>query len=333
RAKAMKTQNNPSSTSKPGQPIKLHPALEQPENLFTPKTYREFIELVMQIEEERYRLRVLMSSKYATAKKRNASSEYRQDDFLRSQSQIAKQEYFQRLPNHLLAICPYCHLPILQPVDHFSLMGFDPSLNIQWIYSRHEEVAFNPPRQWCVNHQLFTRVYVNLHGMHADDLPPWAVRGKWPTIFVHAPILIVWPLIARQTSAVIHALPIGRLDDPEPIHRYTAYFVTYFLGNESNLHTEEMHVSTDRGGPATDGVQFDTDLVKWVKAGRLYWLDPANPERLVKGPVETFPYANVQPQGWYQILEGGRINGPNPYYQVWQGEAPPHDVSFPKTIE
>ncbi|MBU0512268.1 MAG: hypothetical protein KJ638_11295, partial [Chloroflexi bacterium] len=209
----MKTQNNPSSTSKPGQPIKLHPALEQPENLFTLETYREFIEHVIDRDKERTRLRVLMSLKYATAKARNASSEYRAEDFLRNQGQIAKQEYFHRLPNHLLAVCPYCHLPILQPVDHFSLMGFAPYLYIQWVYSRHEEVAFNPPRQWCSDHQLFTRVYVNLHGMHAGDLPPRAVSGKWPTIFVHAPIVIVWPLIARQTSAVIHALPIGRLDD------------------------------------------------------------------------------------------------------------------------
>lgn len=68
---------------------------------------------------------------------------------------------------------------------------------------------------------------------------------------------------------------------------------------------------------SVEGVET-TDLVKWVRAGRLFWLNPDNPRELVRGPVEDFPYANVQPQGWYEILEGGRINGPNPYYQVWQ---------------
>jgi hypothetical protein len=132
---------------------------------------------------------------------------------------------------------------------------------------------------------------------------------------------------------VVHALPIGRLDDPEPIHRYTAYFVTYFVGDESNLYTNEMWVPNDLGEPATGGVQIDTDLLKWVRAGRLFWMDPEDTSRLVKGPAEEFPYANIQPQGWYEFTEGGQVDGPRPYASVWEGEAPTHDESFPKTIE
>jgi hypothetical protein len=144
---------------------------------------------------------------------------------------------------------------------------------------------------------------------------------------------MVWPLVARHTSAVIHALPVGRLDDGEPNHRYTAYYVTYFAGDDTNLRTEEMWVYTDTGEPATGAVQCDRDVIKWVKAGRLFWLNPDDPGQLVRGPVEAFPYANVQMKGWYNILEGGRLDGPKPYARNWQGKAPPHDESFPETIK
>jgi hypothetical protein len=147
-----------------------------------------------------------------------------------------------------------------------------------------------------------------------------------------APHVMVWPLIARYTSAVMHALPIGRLDDAEPAHHYTAYMVTYFVGEGSNLY-EQMWVPTEFRGPATDGVQVDIDLLKWVRAGRLYWLDREDTSRLVKGPAEAFPYADVEPKGWYYIRPGGQMDGPHPYYQIWQGQAPPHDESFPRSIE
>ena len=132
---------------------------------------------------------------------------------------------------------------------------------------------------------------------------------------------------------MLHALPIGRLDDKEPIHRYTAYFCTYFAGDWTNLLSEEMWVPNDLGGPAMGLVQVDIDLKKWVKADRLFWLDPDDQSQLVQGPAEAFPYADVQPVGWYRIVRGGQMDGPHPYYTVWQGGAPTHDQSFPKTIE
>lgn len=178
-------------------------------------------------------------------------------------------------------------------------------------------------------------VSVNLHGLTLDDLPEWALqRERWMRMD-SAPYVMVWPLIARQTSVVVHTVPIGRLDDPEPIHRYTAYFVTYFAGDETNLYTEEMWVPTDLGGPATGAVEIDTNLAKWVRAGRLFWLDPNDVNRLVKEPTEAFPYTypHIQPQGWYEIIEGGQVDGPRSYHKVWRGTAPPHDESFPETIE
>jgi hypothetical protein len=247
------------------------------------------------------------------------------------QFRLLRKEYFQRLPVHLVAQCPYCGSRILQSVDSFSLIGFYPLLNMTELYRDPEWSASRPPRQRC-RHALLATVSVNLNGLIPDDLPAWALQRKWGKLD-SAPRVMVWPLIARQTSAVIHALPIGRLNDPEPADHYTAYFVTYFADDATNLYTEEMWVPNDLGGPATEGVYYDPDLIKWVKAGRLFWLDPDEPDRLVRGTVEAFPYANIQPQGWYEIVEGGQVDGPKSYYMVWQGDAPRHDESFPKTIE
>lgn len=319
------------SASKPGDRIVLDPFITQPKDMLTPVTYRELLERVRQNLQEYARLYDL-HLRYATSQERFESPEKKQMDLLKDQFRLLRQEYLRRLPIHLLAQCPYCGSRLLQPVDTFSLTGFHPRLNIADLYhGRGWRAAKQAPRQRC-EHALLAMVSVNLNGLIPNDAPEWALQRKWMTLDA-APHVLVWPLIARQTSAVVHALPIGRLDDPEPIHRYTAYFVTCFVSDESNLYAKEMWVPTDLGEPATDGVQIDTDLVKWVKAGRLHWLDPEDTGRLMHGPIKAFPYANVQPQGWYEIIEGGRVDGPHPHQLLWQGKAPPHNKSFSKTIE
>lgn len=316
--------------NKPGTQIVLDSLLGQRVNVFNPLTYREFLERQGHAFQEYSRLYDLHLT-YKTPQERFESPERAQMQLLKEQFGLLRQEYFQRLPIHLLARCPYCDAPVLQPVDSFSLIGFYPLLNVSELYRDPEWSTGRPPRQRC-QHAVLVTLSVNLNGLMPDDLPTWALQRRWLKLD-SAPRVMVWPLIARQTSAVIGALPIGRLDDPEPIHRYTAYFVTYFAGDATNLYTEEMWVPTDLGGPATDGVHYDLDLLKWVKAGRLFWLNPDDPSQLINAPAEAFPYANIQPQGWYEIVEGGRVDGPHPYHQVWQGDAPRHDESFPKTIE
>jgi len=320
---------SPTTMSKP---VLIQPlVIPRPENEFDTASYKESLEPLRQNREAYSRLYDLHLQ--YEKEERWEAPERKQMELLHREWSLLRLEYFRRLPIQPIAQCPYCGSYILQPVDIFSLIGFYPLLNIDDLYHGIPWCADRLSLKWqhC-EHFIITTFSVNLHNLTPDDPPSWMLRRRWITMH-SAPRVMVWPLIAHQTSAVIHALPIGRLDDLEPMHRYTIYFVSYFGGSTTNLYTEAMWVPTDLGGPATEGVYYDLDLIKWVKAGRLFWLDPDNPELLMRGPAEAFPYANIQPKGWYEIVEGGRIDGPKSYNTTWQGLALPHDESYPKTVE
>lgn len=303
-----------------GERIQLEKSIKQPQQLFDWETYNKFLNQRGSLEQEYKRL--------ASTMDRATSRAYLQ------RLREMRDEYISRLPLHLLAVCPYCQGRIIQPVDSFSLAGFYPLLNIPDHYlSGTEWFSSQRPRRQC-RHALFATISLNFNKLTPNDLPTWMLQRKWNWIAA-SPLLIAWPLVAQRTSAVIQPLPIGRLDDSEPLHRYTAYFITYFASDLSNLKTKELWVSGDMGRPATEGVYYDPDLIKWVKAKRLFWLDPDNPARLVSGLEDKFPYIDIQPQGRYRLIENGDTEGPNPYKPrfIWQGNAPHHDESFSKTIE
>jgi hypothetical protein len=314
-----------------GAKIELLTDMLQPKDVFTPDTYYRFLASVRQKRHERRELGDLISNKYETPRERLDSREYEQLQVMEWELVQLSREYTRRLPIHLFARCPYCGMHILQPLDSFSLLGLAPGFDTRKLYYKYQWVESPRPRQRC-RHALLATVALNLYGRRPDDLPAWALTTEWKDLDV-GPCLMVWPLVARRTSAVVHALPIGRLDDPEPIHRYTAYVVTYFFDDGSNLGSEEMWVPNSGGGPAMGAVQIDPDLVKWLRAGRLYWLNPASPSELLSGPEEAFPYAGIRPQGWYTIVAGGHLYGPRPYASMWQGQPPPHDESFPRSVE
>jgi hypothetical protein len=320
--------------SKPGDRIVLDPSIEQPENVFNITTYKELLEQARHLSSESNRLWQSMSS--YPIEELPQRPEFEPRSLIHKKLHLLMEEYRSRLPIHLLAQCPYCGVHILQPVDSFSLLGFDGNFGAAKLYGGEYQWSSPPPRQRCT-HALCATLSVSLNGLQPNDLIGWILGDKLHnrTMEIRAsPYVMVWPLLARHTRAVIHALPIGRLDDEESIHRYTAYFVTYFVGDQSNLcDANEMWVANEYGGPAMGWVKEDSDLLRWVKADRLHWLDPDDTSQLVNGPPEAFPYANVRPKGCYYILRDGRLDGPNPHHWTWQGQVPSHDESYSSPIE
>jgi hypothetical protein len=306
----------------------------QPPDVFTLQTYREHVRQIVQLSEELRQIHAVLQT--YPMKKRSRGSKSNQFDRISSQINSLSSTYIQRLPIMMLAQCPYCATYIWQPVDVFSLMGLGAYLQAEKIYRGNDEwYGLSLYRQLC-SHALCATLAINLNGRMPDDLVGWMIGETIPTInyLTLEPRLMVWPLVARHTSAVLRVLPIGRLDDDIPRHHYTAYFVTYFAANDTDLYTQKLWVNNDAGGPATGGVQTDANLLKWVRAGRLHWMDSDNNNRMAQGPAEEFPYAKVRPQGEfkkYKILKNGQVDF-SPTIS-WEGHAPEHDDSFTCTIE
>jgi hypothetical protein len=312
-----------------GEKIELHPNIPQPSDVFDWNGYRDLLQKAKWNQDESSYWHKTMQA--LPKQMRHKGYESERFHTLADQFRTLMQEYRSRLPIQLLAQCPYCDTYILQPVDVFSLLGLHSNYKAIEVFYGHEAWHKVSPFKQICPHALCATVSVNLNGRTPDDLAPWLHGAK--LLMLHtAPRVIIWPLLARYTSAVIHSLPIGRLDDEAPSHHYTMYIATYFVREDSNLHTPELWVPNEFGQPATGAVWFDVDLLKWVQAGRLFWMDPENIFHLIQGPPESFPYTGIDPH-WYDILPNGQINGPNRYANSWKGHVPlPHE-SYSRSFE
>jgi hypothetical protein len=328
RSKIMSAHFSAISICRMGEKIELHPDIPQPANVFDWNGYLDLLQRAKwNREESSYWHKTMQALPKTTRYKGYESERYHT---LADQFRTLTKEYRSRLPIHLLAQCPYCDTYILQPVDVFSLMGFHGDYKaIEMFYGQESWRKVTPYKQICP-HALCATVSVNLNGRTPDDLAPWLLGAKLHTLH-SAPHVMIWPLLARYTSAVMHALPMGRLDDEEPTHHYTMYIATYFVRDDSNVHSPDLWVPNEFGQPATGAVWIDMDVLKWVRANRLFWMDTENILRLIKGPPEAFPYAGIKP-GWYDILPNGHIDGIHRYANSWKGHAPLPDESYERGI-
>ena len=104
--------------------------------------------------------------------------------------------------------------------------------------------------------------------------------------FVMKPLMRI-----KDSYAVIRTLPIGDFDDLESPHRYTAHFTTYFTIDESTFD------NVMQPAYATQSLVIysiaDYELHKWVKAGKVFWIDEDDPKlSLHSGQDTDFPYGN-----------------------------------------
>jgi hypothetical protein len=320
---------NPLRLCRLGERIELDPTIRQPAEVFDFDSYKAFLGQARALHEQKSRIHAAIQT--YPQKERSKTQEWSQYDVISNQYRSLVESYLHRLPVQRLAQCPYCETDILQPVDVFSLMGLHGDLSANRVFFDLGGWQKPTPFKQTCPHAVCATVSVNLNGYTPDDLAPW-LMGSAIQFIDSSPQVMIWPLIARYTSAVMHALPVGRLDEKELTHRYTMYVAAYFAEEGTNLFTDEMWAPNDLGGPATRGVWRDNDLLKWARAGRLSWMDPGDVTRLVKGPAADFPYGNIEPS-WYSILENGQLAGPHPYLHAWQGEAPAHDQSYLVSIE
>jgi hypothetical protein len=230
---------------------------------------------------------------------------YRQTVQARHRVEIVK-DYARRLPAYLLARCPICGEPVGEPVDTFSLNGFgwaNPGDGRGWSPSLCPQThLFRCP------HVRIVTFYLNLRGRIPDDLFSDKRIQAGPGV----PNLMLVPMAPEDARAVICELPIGRFDDEEPRHHYSAHFVTYFT------ESEESFVEVVRGWGLHHGMveysSVDYDLQAWAERGRLLWLDPADQELpLRKWGEAEFPFAGIEgDRNPYRVITRDGVAEPEP---------------------
>ena len=196
--------------------------------------------------------------------------------------------YWQSLPRYLIARCPFCGCEYEDILDTYTLHF--------WSTAQNGHTVFWKTASQSTRCEHFVRVqhFVNLN--HTD---PYEVRHLWhcdevPTVM---PYLLADDI---ESYAVMHALPICRIEQEQFVPRYTLYMITYYSAAENVerlMERARTHSNWNlvRRPPNTpSALPLWWDLNHWVHAGRLHWLTPDHPLLpLQKGPPETFPYGNI----------------------------------------
>ena len=232
--------------------------------------------------------------------------------FFPDREDLLATDYWQTLPEYTFAECPLCGQPYRGRADTYSVLGW------HWhndkLDALYHAAAHPPCPHFGGIHEFF-----NLHGQWPHEIRYLSNRAG------EAPRLTPWCLPAEMPAfAVLHALPICRLEAEQFVPVYTVFILTYFSAQPALLLKRHYAVEGERGKgdpefyPATfsqPGMDefYDQEraepyyaLAEYAERGQLGWLDyerPDLPLRLGKG---------LALPGFYQHVEGRR------YQYTWR---------------
>lgn len=212
--------------------------------------------------------------------------------------------YRARLPVSVLARCPICGGLVREPVDTFSLSGagwwISEPTGFGWFgrrLQRVHETLYPPAYKRYIEpsytaeceHVQAVHYGVNLNGLIPDDVE----QARYVFIGSERPG-VLRPFMERAGNySVIHALPVGRLDDAAWRPRYTAYFVTYFSRDGGAFQRSLLPSRWYELQFLWPYELMDYDLSPWAAAGKLSWLGEEASGFSVCQGLENFPYDNI----------------------------------------
>lgn len=214
----------------------------------------------------------------------------------------------ERLPEIMVSHCPYCNQEIWMWVDVFAL-------DRQYWHRKkgglHDVGEDRCPHLFCVDGAL------NLNGHQpkevqadpTDNLTNDRIRMAAEVPFVKPRVLNLPSMVA-----VIYQFPVAQ--------KYTAYPIAYFAERQPDedefclfwARTEFESVRAfdgDQGQITMTGKRRDIqdyELEKWVKQGKVLWLDPDDEDHpVVRGPAEAFPYYHLPGRRHPYTIKNGRV--------------------------
>jgi hypothetical protein len=234
-----------------------------------------------------------------------------------------------RLPVYLLARCPFCGGRVSEGIDTFSLNGRT------WHQKSFRGVGWFGPIPALTDEERQKYAYMDLSG--GSDRPSfeaecdhvqcvdWCVNldGQEPSEVngfsekTEVPHLITRLMNYPETLAVMNMLPLRRIDAPGT-RPFKIFFMTYFSEDRDLMRKviNSMNIS-DYDDYISIHPPWDYDLQKWVKLGRLYWLDPDDPEgKILTKSVDSFPYGNITGHREGLTIRDGKIVYSRSFWQT-----------------
>lgn len=270
----------------------LVPSALRPEVLFTWEEYQAFVTYVGSLR---------FQHEFATSTRKFGEAA----DLARRILLELPPLYRTKLPTYLLARCPICRASVTEPIDTFSLSGIG-----WWISEPRGFGWFGRPLKGV--HEMLRPLATSclpepgyragcehaqavIYGVQLNSILPDDLKSVGMVVIGSERPGVLRPFMEREGSrAVVHTLPVGRLDEAQWRPRYTAHFVTYFSPDpgafRQSLASRDWY-STDFVWPY---VELDYDLTAWLEAGKLFWLGREEEgDPLLQKPAEEFPYAGM----------------------------------------
>lgn len=217
---------------------------------------------------------------------------------------ISKQ-YLPPLPRYCYAICPLCQTRHYDRMNTYTLHGWASEDLPMFPYRSIGRMFANYHKLTCP-HYIGVDTFINFHQLQ----PKVPFSGPLAGNAHNLPYLIPWMLTDRRNPgfAVLHALPICRIEAGAFIPSYTVFMVSYFAQDYERIWRE--HWETE--APTTDDMEWypwvadytrttpyhpdPYDLNEWTRRGVLGWLDYTQPDlplRLGRGRILPPIYSTI----------------------------------------
>ncbi len=199
-------------------------------------------------------------------------------------------KFWQVISEYLVSRCPLCGVPLTVRVDTHDLKRMLDTIG-------HGEYLYSPC--YCDKHFVSIQTFINLNGFIPEELSYYSGKSEVPYIM---PIF----LPAEPPSyAVMHSLPICRLEDNRFVPRYSLFILTYYSADPDETIRRRLLEIDDQ---VKGDIHWDVpimytwaradkeawDLPLWVRLGRLRWLDIDRDDLPLKSePLSGFPYGNI----------------------------------------
>jgi hypothetical protein len=208
----------------------------------------------------------------------------------------AGNDYWDYIPSYIVSRCPLCFAEYTAQLDTHGLEAGWSTHTGSWNsigYEGHESIG-------C-NHIVASQQIVNLNGLLPTELNYYENELDVP--------FIMPPFVSDvNAAAVVHSVPICRIEADLFVPRYSAFFMVYYAEDPEAIRTRradenladgandpEYYPSATFTASEAHGHPEAYDLALWVLRQKLYWLDPTTPDlRLRTGNVADFPYAGIE---------------------------------------